>query len=254
MKLTELAATLRQQHVVDGGRLKLGGLRELRQALHYWRQQGRPAYVLLLDERKALQPYRALASAMELEAERELLVVCNGLRWEATGWGLSNAHLSRILDASEPELSEYWAKGLVAVLDRAGEAATGKSRPGADAPSAVPALAALVGTAAVSGLAWVIWRRRKLAHEGSRALEDAVGQAQARFADVMLESEVLDPQETVEIQSSAARLHDELVRLGKSQPGPTELRVTLARVQQLDNELAALDSRILTQRRQGREP
>lgn len=101
---------------------------------------------------------------------------------------------------------------------------------------------ALAGLAALAGLGWALVRRgRRDDAETARArasLEDAV-------AHLVLGAEGLGD-DGRELQERAVRLQQELRRL----PAGEDARTRIARIQQLEDEVVALQSQVLARRRE----
>jgi hypothetical protein len=260
MRIDTLAPQLLKERLVHDGLLKPGGVREVRTAMDFWEERGKRAFILMLPRSEEPQSYRGLWPAMALDDARDLLLVCNGHTWDVAGWHLSQAVLAGILQASEASLQQYWAHGLTSVLDLAGRASLGIERsaaapmePASSGHGLAIGVVSVAGAAVLLTLGWTIQRRRQRMGEPQRRLQAAVDEAKDRYANVMLDAEELDPEKALLLQEGAMSLGEELERLqqhpGKSQ---NEKKITLARVQQLSNELAALNSRVLGQRQRGR--
>jgi hypothetical protein len=260
MKLDAVADELRRDPLVHGGLLKPGGEREVRAALSFWQGQGKRAFVLMLPGTEAPRQYRGLWQTLALDAERDLLLICNGLAWDLAGWRLPQADLAAILEGSEAGLHQYWARGLTQVLDEAGrrafgiERAGGASRSESDSDGWALGTSAVLGTAVLGAVGWTIQRRRRRSAERRHLLATAVEEARGRFAHVMLEAEELDAEPGRLLQEGAMSIGEELDRLERTPAqNPRDEKLTLARIEQLKNELAALNSQVLGQRQRGKK-
>lgn len=244
--------------VVDRGLLKRGGRRELDAALERHRAAGFPVRMLLLSEGADLAPWRRLWDELGLDEERDLLLLFNGRRWEARGFGLSPAEIARVLDESEADLGVYWARGLVTAADRLVTAAKARGRSTRSEGADVGALlgGGAVGLVALGGLfAWIAGRRRRLAQEREAAFAAALESARRRYSELMLAADALDEEERAlasELQLKAARLHDdiEVVRQRcEEHPEDKGKQTTLGRLAHLENELAVVATTVLQRAR-----
>jgi hypothetical protein len=265
--MDQALAALRDGDVADVGKLlKPGGLRELEAALGRLRAGGQRARVVLTPLGEDLQPWHVLFERLGLDRQRDLLLLFNGRRWEARGWGLSPAAGQRALAAAEPALRRYYARGLVVALEGLAAAARGEPAPAPRAPgSRAPATPAprarsssggwvlgVGGVAALVGLGFVIRRRRRRAAESSRSLAEARSSAEQVFAEVVLATEEMSEADGAALREKATRLKGEIDALAP--PGQKLLEakqesMTMARLQQLENELEALRSVVLQRKR-----
>src|SRR5262249_43977183 len=102
-----IRAALAQDRVYDSGRLKSGGKHELESALERWqRDHSLRAYVVVLPPDEDLEPARALWQKLGLDSKRDLLLIANGRRWEARGFGLTGAQIESALARAAPDLHE----------------------------------------------------------------------------------------------------------------------------------------------------
>jgi hypothetical protein len=206
-----------------------------------------------------LGPWHGLWSVLSLDPKKDLLLVFNGSRWEARGWGLDSSRIHSALQTAEPGLRSYYARGLVQALDELGAAATGSSPGTSESKAAEPAdsrtgggaslgiIAGLVLALAAVFFGWVLRRRKTLGTQKYAAFEKARLGAEQTYADVMLAAEAL-PDSGVEEKRRASELKGRLDRLGReaaSRPMAADDPVLLGKVQQLENEIAAIHSVIL---------
>jgi hypothetical protein len=257
MNLDSAAAKLKADPLIHDGLLKAGGESEVRASLSFWQSRGKRAFVLMLPRTEAPREYLGLWQALALDPKRDLLLICNGVTWDLAGWDLPPAELATILQHSEAGLRQYWGRGLTQVLDDAGRRAFGITRIGGSVGPEPEGAGWALGTTAVLGAAvlgavgWTIQRRSAAQR---RRLGTAVEEARRRFAQVMLDAEELDAAPARLLQDEAMSISDELERLERTRAKrPGEERLTLARVEQLTNELAALNSQILGQRQRGKQ-
>jgi hypothetical protein len=256
--MDEALAALRDGDIADLGRLlKPGGRRELEEALARLRAGGQHARVVITPPGENLELWHPLFDRLGLDRNRDLLLLFNGRRWETRGWGLSPAVAQRALVAAEPALRRYYARGLVEALD--GLAAAARGAPGAPAPRpAVRSSGAggwvlgLGGLAALVGLGFVIRRRRRRAADSSRSLAEARSSAEEVFAEVVLATEEMPDAEGATLREKATRLKGEIDALapaGQKLLEAKEESLTMAKLQQLENELEALRSVVLQRKR-----
>jgi hypothetical protein len=105
--LDRIAVALRQDRVFDSGRLKPGGRRELSSTIERWqRAYSLYAYVVLLGPDESSEGARALWGKLGLDNKRDLLLIANGRRWEARGWGLSARQVEQALTRAAPALEQ----------------------------------------------------------------------------------------------------------------------------------------------------
>lgn len=234
MDRAEIARLLRSTRIWDSGWLKPAGRADVDAALDRWEADGRRARIVLAERGADLASLRPLWGDLGLDPASDLLLLYNGERWEARGWGLDDADIAAALDAAEPELAEYVGKGLVAALDGLG-AATGGT-PGWLLP--VGGGVALVG----AGLAWLIARRERVrAAEGTKLLADARDSAEGAYATLILDADRLGPAH-FQLQEQAARLRREL-DVATREGGDPKIRA--GRMRQVEDEIATLQSTVL---------
>jgi hypothetical protein len=260
--LNAFGTLLRESPLVDRGLLRPGGKAEVLAAIERWRSRGLRAYVLVVERNEELAPWHALWSTLSLDLRKDLLLLFNGSRWDARGWGLDEARIKGALDRAEPGLRSYYARGLVMALDELGAAATGspsspssvqasptREAPGGSSLGMIAAVAlALFGVL----FAWVLRRRKVLGGARYSEFEKTRLLAEQTYADVMLAAESL-PDRGTEEKRRASELKERLDRLGReaaARPVDANDPVLLGKVRQLENEIAAIHSVIL-QREKG---
>jgi hypothetical protein len=257
--LNAAADTLRNEPLLDrGALLKPGGKAEVLAAIEKWKGRGLSAHVVITERNDDLGPWHGLWSLLSLDPKKDLLLVFNGTRWDARGWGMDSPRIQRALESAEPGLRSYYARGLVMALDQLGAAATGSPAGTSDSKGteAEPRSGGGAGLGIFAGLliaiaglffGWVLRRRKVLGSERYAAFEKARLVAEQSYADVMLAAEAL-PDSGVEEKRRASELKGRLDRLGReaaSRPMSADDPVLLGKVQQLENEIAAIHSVIL---------
>jgi hypothetical protein len=247
--LDATARDLQREKLVDRGRLKVGGRQEVRASMERaYAQHGLRSYVLLLPSGESIEDARPLWDALKLDPAKDLLLVSNGAHWEARGWGLSRGAIDAALDAATPALRQYFGKGIQQALEGLSAAATGAAAPpGGASTSKAPTAAILGGTAALaaSGVAFVIWRRDKLAKERRVPFDAARASAERAFTDLVLASEELSGDDGAKLQLEAGDLKkrlDAFVAEAEKKPLALGTPVTLGKIRQFESELAALRS------------
>lgn len=236
--MSDIADALRAGGLYDGGgRLLPAGQEVVLDELARTRFDGRPAYVAVVDGDP--RQVRAVWDELGLDPERDLLLILGEGRWEARGWGLDDADIARILDEAEPAMAQGVGPAVSTALKRL---AVGGS------PAAIEwvgfGAAGLGATAVAVGLGWLVARRRRVARTerteqtARSAVEDAVAQL------VLTADELGEPGRA--LQDRADRLRRELRNLRADEAH--EVRV--ARMLQLENEVAALQSEVLQTQRQ----
>jgi hypothetical protein len=218
------------------GRLGGGGP-ELQRALEALERDGRSAYVALLPPGE-VRSGRRLWTELGLSDQGDLLLLYDGSRWEARGWGLDDAEISRILDESEPSLRGGDVQGLLAALRGLQRAAYGGGVSGALGGLAIGA-GSLAAVALTGGLGWILMRRMRLQREG-QSVAAARTALQDDVAHLVLSAESLG-QGAWELQERAVRLQEEVRRL----PAGEDARMQVARIERLQDEVAALQSQVL---------
>lgn len=251
--MTDLASTadwLRSHPLADHGLLKPGGRREIEEALAKWRARDRHARVVVLARGAPLAPWRGLWDELRLDPERDLLLLFNGREWTARGWGLPPDRIAALLDAAEPALRTYYARGIVAALDALGEASRPPAAGNGGGGWTVGGWA-LGGAMAAGLVALVIRRRRAVAGAEAARFRQSLDAARDAFSRVMLAAEDL-PADATELQVEAGRLGDEIDRIARAAEDDRAARrkaTVRGRLDQLADELAGLHARILRRKK-----
>lgn len=221
----------------DGARLGL--------ALTELARRDRRAYVALTPKGTEVRAWRALWDELALDDHQDLLLLYDGRRWEARGWGLDDAEIGALLDQHEGALLDGVADGLVAALEGL-EAAAAPA--GSALGPATLGVGAVAGVAALAALGWLVARRVRLGREEAQvsharaALEDTVAQ-------LILDADALgDPGSA--LQHHAVRLQAEVRRI----PATEDTRIRVARIHQLEDEVVALQSQVLASRAHRERP
>ena len=264
--LTTATRQLQQSPVFDTGRLKAGGLRELRATLRAWEARGLRARVAVLPKGADLTRWRGLWSRLALDPARDLLLITNGRRWEARGWGLDAKVVAAALDRAETGLARYLARGLVMALDELGGAArgagerrtSGGGRP--EAAGSTPPVGAGgeppressgfflwgAGGLLLAGVGFMVYRRQKLSGATATGYRTRFEAAEQLYADLMLESDAIP--EGDDLVASTVRLKGDLDRIHREAAGNAGKMsdpVILGRIDQIVNELSALRTRLI---------
>jgi hypothetical protein len=235
---SEVVERLRRDRWADpGGRVKDPG--PLVDAI-----DGRQSYVVVLPEGASLAEWRALWRLLDLQDEGDLLVLFDGRRWEARGWGLSSAEISAALDQAEPALRDGFGAGLAEALGQLEAAQTG----GATFGSVALGAGAVAAMAALGGLGWILVRRIQREREGRAEVEKARASLDDTVAELILTSD--------ELGESGHTLQEKAVALQaavRSVPADLTPRVRAARIEQLENEVVALQSEVMQRQLGGAE-
>lgn len=247
--LDEAAELLRREPVADLGKLlKAGGLHEVEQEIARLAARGLRAHVLIVPPSEELAPLHAVWTKLGLNFDNDLLLLFNGHRWEARGWGLSPAAADGALAAATPALHQYFGKGLASALANLAAAA---KRPGRSA-STIGLGLGVSALVAVGAVGWVIMRRQRRAQEGRRSLDEARTSIDKVFSDVLIAAEDLHGPEATVLREKATRLREQMNTLAppslKQLPAKQE-SLTMAQLLQMENELEALRSSVLQAKR-----
>ena len=114
--LDALAAELGSGGLADAAGMAAAEQSRVRQAIAAAAERGLAAYVVHAEPGRPLAPLRALWQKLGLKEGSDLLLLFNGERWEAKGWGLSAPQIAATLDAAEATLSEGAGAGLERAL------------------------------------------------------------------------------------------------------------------------------------------
>jgi len=255
MSTVEDAATLLHEGpIADVGHLlRPGGRHEIDREIARIAGGGLRAHVVLVPVAEELAPLHTLWMRLGYAEAGDLLLLFNGHRWEARGWGLSRPAIDAALAAAEPGLRLFYGRGLANALANLSEA-TGRAP--ARAPARPSSLGGIVAGAAGLGLAaavaWVIVRRRRRGQESRHTLAEARSSADKVFAEVVLATEDMAGPDGAELRDKATRIHDQIDAIAppslKQLPAKEET-LTVARLLQMENELEALRSRVLQTKR-----
>lgn len=269
--LATVAGRLRTGDVESAGDLPAPDEERVRATIGRLRTLGRSARVAALPRGADLAAWHPLFDAAGLDDKRDLLMLWNGRRLEARGWGLPPGRIHEVLVTVEPliaaEPGQAITRALEALARMAGaleRRAQGDEAPvpplgeGGGGQDELPSLAVLGGagiaaTLAISATALVIRRRARRAAEIGRDLTAALESAEQRFAELMLAAEELGdgPGGGRDLQLRAGRLKQRLDALGSEARSDREVAadpLTLGRIRQLENEIAALRSSALSRR------
>lgn len=234
------------------GRLTTTEAEALRRLLSAYADRGAPAYVVIVPEGDSLASWRKSWTALDLRDERDLLVLHDGRRWEARGWGLAPDVIARALDASEPRLKDGLVPGLSDALGALrGASSLADAEVATMDPSQILILTpvAIAAALGLSGLGWVLARRMARARDTEDQVDRARRSLEHAVASLVLDAETLGAGGRA-LQDRAARLQQELRRV----PADEAPYVRAARIRQLEDEVAALSSELLTRGRGGQAP
>ncbi|HTR51441.1 MAG TPA: hypothetical protein VMJ10_12085 [Kofleriaceae bacterium] len=273
--LDALAADLKKAKLVDRGRLKPGGRKEVEAEIDQLdHDRGLHAHVVVLllsdDPAEAKPVWDRLA----YDERTELLLISNGKAWEVRGWGLTRAQIDAAMADSAPAYKAYLGKGLVASLTAlAGKVAAVAAPPPPRAPdrptaprsqpptesiapsSGTPTRSTgatfpwlplgIGGAVAIGAVAFAIHRRNRRATESRGDFDRARASAERAYADLVLACEDLGGDAGTQLQLKASDLKkrlDDVIADADGKPDKMSDRVVLGKIAQLDSELAALRS------------
>ena len=271
--LDALAADLKKSRLVDRGRLKPGGRKEVEAEIDQLdHDRGLHAHVVVLLVSEDPADAKPLWDRLAYAEKTDLLLISNGKTWEARGWGLTKAQIDAAMADSAPAYKAYFGKGLVASLTAlagkvslAGQApppprppdkpATPRSTPviepssgtlTSSTGSSFPWLPLGLGGAAVVGVvAFAIHRRNQRASESRGDFNQARASAERAYADLVLACDDLGGDAGTQLQLQASDLKkrlDDVVADADGKPDKMSDRVVLGKIAQLESELAALRS------------
>lgn len=255
-----IANALGDSAIVDHDILRPDGRRAVAAAIERWRQRDRRAHVVVVARGQSLTPLRAIWAARSMDPRRDLLLLLNGARWEARGWGLAPGRVTAILDSAEPALADSYARGLVRALDSLGQASTATTAQsaggdrGTGAPDDSPPWLWIGAGGAVALVAtgWIIRRRMLRSRTRARGFGDRLAEVEQVYADVVLAAEDLHGDDVADLQLRAAELKKRLDAVAgevRDDPSLAATRLTAGKLRQLENELVTLRSTVLQKRK-----
>lgn len=236
-----LADRLRSERVVDSGRMKDSGIDYLRACITRWDGLGWHAYVAVLPRGESVADAHAVWDAFE-PGERDLIVLYDGKRWDARGWGLDSARIAGELSAAAPLLEVSYSHGLRDALNRLGAAASGTTYLAEPKARGIPesawrfGLVGLGGVTVLGALAWVMARRQQRGADRAQRRRQALAACERARSDVMAAASTQDPARASHLRSQIARLDAELSSLGRDDDA------TLTRIEQISDEISALQA------------
>jgi hypothetical protein len=244
---------LKKDPIADpSSHLKPKGRERLESEIARWQSRGLRAHVLVCDPGDSFRDLLGAFDKLGYDAKQDLLLVFNTRDWAARGWGLSDGELAKALEAARPHAHEVFAQELIDALDQLGRAADKRAESGGGFP-VLPVFGG-IGAVAVGGLVVLAIRRRNLlAKEGLAKVTEAKASADRAYSDLVLACEELpgDPQAS-EIQIKASDLKkrvDAIAAETDAKPARGNDPVTVGKIRQLENELAALRSTVLQKER-----
>jgi len=248
---------LKKSAVADpSSHLKPKGREQLESEIARWQSRGLRAHVLVCEPGDSFRDLLGAWDKLGYDAKQDLLLVFNTRDWAARGWGLSDGELAKALEAARPHAHEVFAQELIDALDQLGRAADKQAEKAASSGGGFPALPVFggIGVVAAGGLLVLAIRRRNLlAKEGLAKVTEAKASADRAYSDLVLACEELpgDPQAS-EIQLKASDLKERVDQIAAdtdTKPARGNDPVTVGKIRQLENELAALRSTVLQKER-----
>jgi hypothetical protein len=232
--------------------LKPKGREHLESEIARWQSRGLRAHVLVCDPGDSFRDLLGAFDKLGYDAKKDMLLVFNTRDWAARGWGLSDGELAKALEAARPHAHEVFAQELIDALDQLGRAADKQAESGGGFP-VLPVFGSIGAVAAGGLLVLAIRRRNLLAKEGLAKVTEAKASADRAYSDLVLACEELpgDPQAS-EIQIKASDLKkrvDAIAAETDAKPAKGNDPVTVGKIRQLENELAALRSTVLQKER-----
>jgi hypothetical protein len=275
--LEATATELRKDKLVDRGRLKPGGRREVEgEIAKLETERHLRAHVLVLPHDESPEEAKPLWAKLGLDEKSDLLLISNGVKWDARGWSLTRTQLDAAMADAAPAYKAYLGKGLVQSLVSLAAAVGGGAtaapappqppQPHSEPQQRLPAVAPAsssdrsdrgdrsssastlpwlgIGGAALAGLVgFAIYRRNKRAAEARAQLATARANAERTYTELVLASEELPGEAGTQLQLRAGDLKqqlDAIIADAEGNPEKMTDRVVLGRIAQLDGELAAL--------------
>ncbi|HUJ58179.1 MAG TPA: hypothetical protein VLX92_06795 [Kofleriaceae bacterium] len=274
MDLDATANDLREARLVDRGRLKPGGRKEVEDEIATLEHdRGLRAHVLVLLRSDKPADAKPVWDKLGLDEKSDLLLISNGKAWEVRGWGLARAQIDAAMADAAPAYKAYLGKGLVASLvalaarassptappPRVPEhpaapvtapvtapSATTETAPATTTGSSLPWLPLGIGGAVVVGaIGFAIYRRNKRAGEARGEFDKARASAERAYTDLVLACEDMGGDAGTQLQLKASDLKkqlDAVIADADGKPDQMTDRVVLGKIAQLEAELAALRS------------
>lgn len=219
MNTATVLQALQASQLVDNDTLRADERAQVLRTLADLSERGLQAYVVVLPQSEELQDWYKLWPLLKLREGSALLLLYNGRRWEARGWGLPadaiGRELSRAALARQHGLGAGLSTALTALATLAAARTLTDHLPSAQEARTRRALASegasslrlwLGGGAIVllGGLSWFVLRRQRLQQQQSRTFTEAREAAEAAFTQVMLVDGSMD-EPIRELQRQALR-------------------------------------------------
>jgi hypothetical protein len=249
---------LKSKSVADpSAHLKPKGREQLEAEIERWKSRGLRAHVLVCDPGDSFRERLGAWDQLGYDGKKDLLLVFNTRDWAARGWGLSDAELAHALEAARPHAHEVFAQELIDALDQLGRAAIASGAANDNPGGGFPVLPVFGGIAVVATgglIALAIRRRNRLAKEGLASVGEAKASADRAYSELVLACEELpgDPQAS-ELQIKASELKKRVNAIAAetdAKPARGNDPVTVGKIRQLENELAALRSTVLQKQKE----
>ncbi len=235
--------------------LKPKGRDEVAAEIARWEGRGLRAHVLVIDPGDSLSDTLKAWDRLGYDERKDLLLVFDTKAMAARGWGLSDRKLVDALLVAAPRPHEVFAERLIEALGALGRATMPEpprqATPDRDSGGslALPIIGGVVGVGAVGVIALAIMRRNRLAKEGLASVGEAKKSAERAYTDLILACEELPGDaKASEIQLKASELKkrvDAIVADTEAKPERGTDPVTIGKIRQLENEMAALRSTVL---------
>src|SRR4051794_19392697 len=181
---------LRQSSVADPSTLlKPAGRRELEDTIIRLERSGLRARVVVAPRGTDLADLHPLWDGLRLDARDDLILLFNGERWEARGWGLSAPTINAALEGARPGLRRYYARGLSEALEALAIGARGPERSRSAHGHFGSILLGGTGLAVLGLVGWTVMRRQRRSRERVRGLAEARSAAEQVFSEVILATE-----------------------------------------------------------------
>jgi hypothetical protein len=258
---------LRAAHLADNGVLTPADRSAVQQTLARLTPQGLQAYVVVLPQSEDVQTWRKLWGLLALQEAHDLLLLYNGRRWEARGWGLAPPVIGRVLDQAENALKHSPGSGLVTALSALAEQAAPQTTADRPRPAGAPAQTRSPdhvgpalrwlgvgggGLVLLGGVGWLLYRRRRLQQHQEQAFNEVCAAAEAAFTQVMLADDTLDGQiRDLQLQATTQKQYleqvIESVKQGQRAMGDP---VLIGEITQIANQFATIHSAILRRQKE----